>query len=184
MEDSFEIIIYIIFIALSLLGGLYKNYAKKKAEQQQRQSPPPDIDEVDIHDYHTEPPEEYQPTPKRNPFEEFIRQQLEAAEPEPQPVSVEIEEPEISESKSQKANILLDSSTKEGAAVFKSTSEELVSDNMHEPDFSISDPFIDESSPITDMIADEEIAQVNKVRAEFDLKKAVIYSEILSRPKH
>jgi hypothetical protein len=184
MDDSFELIIYIIFIALSLVGGLYKNYAKKKAEQSKRQSPPPAFDDTDIQDYNTEPQDEYKPSPRINPFEEFIRQQLEETKPEPKPIQKVVEEPKIPENKYQSASSKLDVILNEGNASFQNTAKELVSDNMFEPDFSISDPFAQESSPITDMIFQEEIGNRKNAIDDFDLKKAIIYSEIINRPNH
>lgn len=185
MEDAFEFIIYLIFIVLSLVGGLYKNYTKKKAEERQRQQTPSQVDQQEEYtDVYNDPFEEYDTEPKRNPFEEFIRQQLEGAEtetvleePTPQPyVETETQKPEFS--KTQVA------SAKEGNAVFESTNKELISDELLKHDFSISEHLEKYNDEISDVIGANEIKDENQLLDEFDLKKAVIYSEIIRRPDH
>lgn len=180
MEDAFEILIYVVFIVISLIGGLYKNYAKKKEEQRKRQAPTVQYDESDEYNTVPGPLDEPQTAPKRNPFEEFIRQQLEMNEPEPRVVK----EFEVEDSTDLVNKAKIEASKKEGNAVFQSTAQEIISDNMNDPDFSITDYFATEISPISNSIKDGEISDVDDLMSNFDLKKAVVYSEIVNRPKY
>ena len=193
MDDGFEILIYILFIVVSILGGLYKNYAKRKEEEARRlkrQQADGEYTESQSsnreREFQSEFEERSQQEPQRpvtNPFEEFLRQQMEIIE---EPVPEPPEEVVLSESQENKLN--LDSVGIEGAAVFESTANELLSDNMQEQDFSITNSIesIESLGEVYNYdynkITDNEISDIESVIEEFDGKKAIIYAEILKRP--
>lgn len=185
MEDAFEFIIYLVFIVLSLVGGLYKNYAKKKAEQRQRQQTQSQEDTHEEYpEAYSDPFEEPDTHQKRNPFEEFIRQQLEVVEPETMVEEAPKPPPEVKETLMPDLSASQQASTKEGNAVFESTNQELISDELLKPDFSITEHLEQNSDEIKDVIGMDEIKDENQLLEAFDLKEAIIYSELIRRPEY
>ncbi len=180
MEDRLEVIIYVAFILLSALGSIYKNYSKKKNEQAAKEkrnrvdyrNPPPASPMANPN-----PRKTVSPKPFPTSIEEFLKQQFEPEEDEL------IEEPEIRDkivSNEDKSKTFI-----EGDAAFETTNEELLSDNMKEKNFSITEMLkkresvLLENDEISDENGSESLAE-NQI-GEIDLKQAVIYSEIINR---
>jgi hypothetical protein len=174
MEDLFEVLIYIFFIAASLIGGLYKNYAKKKQEEAKvnRRRELSQQEAYESPTYEDEPPGN--PT-YTNPLEEFLKEQFDLEFDNEQKDKF----PELEEEKVVEAPERLQP---EGKAVFENPTQTLLSDNMKEEGFSITNAIeemeteamrIENNNPIYDGPFDEQ---------PFDLKKAIIYSEIINRP--
>ncbi|QQS52256.1 MAG: hypothetical protein IPM71_05840 [Bacteroidota bacterium] len=179
MEDYIEILIYVLFIAVSVIGGLYKNYAKKKEEQMRRTV----VREREVEPEYSKP----YASPTERPIipttlEEFLAQHfdLETVEEEKEPESIE------GNYKDRKQEIPLDRvESTEGTAVFESTRETLLSDINNESDYSrkgmLQSQVMEEIDE--DFIKTSEKALYDQKVEEFhfDAKQAVIYSEILKR---
>lgn len=162
-NDFLDILIYLVFIIGGLAANAYRNYVKRK-EEQNRQTETPD-EEAEFPDL----------------FPETI-----FGEREPKPIMTEEEMEEENEYDVQEefivpeepeAEITVESSGDrsviEGNAVFESTNSQLLSDDMHNLGQSISDEIAMMGSSLEETPEEE--------KEEFDLKRAVIYSEILNR---
>jgi len=175
MEDITELLIYIAFIVLSMIGGLYKNYAKRKAEEKKMMRR--EEDHV-ISDSHV--PTQAEEKQVTNPFEEMIRKGMEDF----------FEEPVAEESIADESEIVGTEISKEGEAVFNVTEEELLSDNMREEGFSITDELAEKEKSDVDSIKDteykykEEELKEMSIMDNFDPVDAIIYSEIMQRPNY
>ncbi len=180
MEDRLEVIIYVAFILLSAFGSIYKSYSKKKAEQAAKEKRRQTLDYNTTATQQAPIPEiRKESTTKTFPssLEEFLKQQFEMEE--------EVEESEVpKEIVSDKLKTKATESN-EGKAVFESTSEELLSDDMNRKDFSITE-MLKNREPV--LLEDEENSDINNCESgrkyqlcDFDLKQAVIYSEIINR---
>lgn len=179
-EDLLDILPYAILILISIIGGVVKNLEKKKSEQQKRY-------EADSRDYTFE---DEKPQPEKrplSPLEEFLRRQIEQVDSAPENGTQYIDtddEDIIPDETDRKQEIYEKSDTNgavEGTAVFESTSDSMLSDNMNEPDFSISDEVRD--MEVFNYDKEEEIPEDESILEDFDPLKAVLYSEIISRPK-
>lgn len=172
MGDRLEIFIYIAFVVLSLAGGLYKNYAKKKENERERQR------KLDANQY--KPSEIPVPPPRRssNPFENFLREQFDLMEePKTSTVANEMSPPIINENpKTEQAQSIIS----EGVPAFENTAQGLMSDNMPEEDFSLPEELKD-MEEFNYNLSDEERSSMEESFI-FDAKYAVIYSEILRKP--
>lgn len=175
MDDGIELFIYLAFLLLSLVGGIYKNINKKKEKERQRQQNSIPNSKT----YPATPP----PIPKpikqnTNPFEDFLKEKSDIEEEHPV-VSFKdfiTENKKSFKTKSEKERIV----RSEGLSAFESTTEALLSDNMYEDDFSITDEV--NSILEFDYNKSEISSATNDTLFDFDAKKAVIYAEILKRP--
>lgn len=173
MEDIFEILIYILFIGASVIGGIYKNYVKKKEEEKRRQRM--------AETTHSTPEfgSEEAPTPTvTRTLEDFLREQFEV---EMEPEVVEEYVPPVQEVSKPMPDEKL-KTLHEGTAAFKQTDNAILSDNLNDPNFSITDYInAQEKNPIYENeISDADTGALSDLD-EFDGAKAVIYSEILNR---
>jgi hypothetical protein len=174
MDDFGEVLIYILFILVSIIVGIYKSSAKKKEEQQRQMNKPV---AQSAQNQNTEQ------VPERSKFptsiEEFIRQQLEM-EQLTEPIEDELE---FDMDESQEGTV--DKIEKEeGIPVFNNTSETLLSDNMKDDGFTITSALEDQdiaSSEISSFDHDPAFTDGNEEES-FDLQAAVIHSIILDRP--
>ncbi len=182
MDDYIEILIYVLFIAVSIIGGLYKNYAKKKEEQMRR---------TVAREREMQP--EY-PTPKASPsgrptipttLEEFLAQHFDIETEE------EEETPELVESKYEKPlkDLPLDSiETPEGTPAFETTRKTLLSDINNESDYSrkgmLESQVMDELDEDFIKTSEKELYNQKEEVFHFDAMQAVIYSEILKRQEY
>lgn len=154
-----EIVIYVVVMVVGLAASAYRNYVKRKQQQQQpADQGMPGFPETEF-DTIIDSDEEIE--------EEIVEEPLETVEFPVQEEYEEVEEfilPEqlINEKKSQK----------EGEAVFESTDDELVSDDYFEDKHK-------NLSEVIEEISDKETEKEEKSEP-FDLKKAIIYSEIMS----
>lgn len=175
--DGLQVFIYLIVIVASIIGGIVKNSAKKKEEEQRRTRQAEAQQRVN-----TEEP--VPPQKSSNPFEEFLRRQLEEFEDGSK------EERDIVEIEEEPVVPVVDEEYIEGNAVFSTTEEALLSDNMKEKDFSISDSLKQANNEGEvynfnyNEIAEDEIADQIEKEVFFDARKALIYSEIFKRPKY
>lgn len=173
MDDIFEVLIYILFIGASVIGGIYKNYAKKKAEEQKRQGMQEAVSEQRIGEPNTKPENR---TSMPRSLEDFLRDQFE--------MEMEtVEDSEIEENETHVKEPEKEASAKEGVAAFENTTTSLFSDNMQDEGFSITNAINnqEESGIFMEEIGDESSGIFNDDE-EFDAKKAIVYSEILKRP--
>lgn len=173
MDDIFEVLIYLLFIGASVIGGIYKNYAKKKEEERKRQRIQEAASQGNVADHDIEV--KSAPSAPRT-IEDFLREQFELEmEPEkPQKEIVVESEPEIKS----------EASEKEGVAAFENTTDTLLSDNLNDKDFSISNEIDkhEKQSKILLEEIDDSSSTIFSEDEEFDARKAVIYSEIMKRP--
>lgn len=178
--DGLQIFIYLLVIIASIIGGIVKNSAKKKEEQQRRER------QAEAKKRMATEVQEPEPKSSSNPFEEFLRRQLEEFEEEPFVDDVLVEEPSdtvVEPSANPKKHI-------EGNAAFDSTDQALLSDNMKEEGFSISNSIeeIENEGEVYnfsyDNISEDEITDVKDEEEFFNARKALIYSEIFKRPEY
>jgi hypothetical protein len=174
--DGLQIFIYLLVIVASIVGGIVKNSAKKKEEAQRRARQAEAKRRVAT--------EDNEPKPKpSNPFEEFLRRQLEEFE------EVPVEEEEIVEVVSE-PDVNTKEKYTEGNAVFNSTSNALLSDNMKEEGFSISNSLeeLENEGEVYNFsyeeITEDEITDKKDEEEFFNARKALIYSEIFKRPEY
>jgi hypothetical protein len=180
MDDGLEIFVYLFFIIASIIGAVVKNSAKRKEEERRKaQRGAAARNNVPTYENTGEKKK------AGSMLEEFIRQQLEEFEvPENRkPQEILVDEPAL-DSKEEKYI------KEEGNAVFDSTDAALLSDNMREENFSISDSISDleKTGEVYNFnynkIAEDEISDVQKKEEFFDARKALIYSEIFKRPEY
>jgi hypothetical protein len=193
MDDKINILVYVLFIAISIIGGIIQNANKKKAEEARRQQQKSGPQKSPS----TAMPPISGPRETTNPFEEFLRRQLEQLnnpeehkpeeeEPVYKPLPVEIK-PErkpipstlnpIDEFSPMDKNAL-----KEGEAAFESTAREIFSDNIYEKEFTLSNEIKDLEAFDYNLISKGELIEVQEM--DFDISKAIVYSEILKRPAY
>ena len=168
MEDFVGIIIYLLIAVIGILASVYRQKNKRKAVK-----PPP----VPTAPVNTEVSESYET--EFDPFAGFFEEK--PAVPEQEYVTAE-EESEvremIAEEKAESKN------RDEGEAVFKETEETIISDDIQyeSPDVFAKVEY-GEGSP--NLLEDEDLTKDHpkpaEEREEFDLRKAIIYSEILKR---
>lgn len=162
-----EILIYIIALIVGLALNAYRNYNKRKAKELQQQGGEepefpevlfePVFDEQEPRYEETEVQEEIKPVPE---VDEVNKELTEVVESE-----LAIDKPE----------------KEEGVAAFSSTEQQLISDDINESSIQLSDIY----STITEgeiKIGDYKEPEISDA-VEFDLRKAVILSEILN-PKY
>lgn len=160
-----EIVIYVILMVAGLAASAYRNFMKKKEEQQKvPQEDMPDFPEsvFDAGYESEESPEE----------ETYIESSVAVDYQEPEEME---KEPEllISEQKSVNEKISSESQT-----VFESTKDEIIADNFLE-----SQRMEDINSLEYNYNKDSEaIEEIDDIEG-FDLRKAIIYSEIM-KPKY
>lgn len=176
MEDIFELIIYGLVLLASAVGGIYKNYANKKANERKKQREANQPQSAPADPWAEDEPETAPPTS----FEEFIRRQLEdepVVTPEKKaPLTVQEQKAKVTEKEH--------ASQSEGIAAFESTSQTLISDDVY-LDKVIQSAEYSDPDEINDMaIYDTEASALPGFVDEFDAKQAVIYSEILKRPEY
>jgi hypothetical protein len=168
MEDFVGIIIYLLIAVIGILASVYRQKNKRRALK-----PPPvpttPVDAEVSESYETE----------SDPFAGFFDEK--PAVPEQDYVTAE-EENEvreiIAEEKAESKNL------DEGEAVFKEIKETLISDDIQ---YESPDVFAEveygEGSP--NLLEDGDLTKDHtkplEEKEEFDLKKAIIYSEILKR---
>ncbi len=158
-ENGFlEIVIYIIIMVVGLAAGAFRNYNKRKEQQQLPQEMMPDDQNTDI-----DPVFDYdEPVIERPVIEELFGQEDEVVQQQPEEVTEEDQAFKI------------DAGT-EGQAVFESTSDQIISDDYLE----IENVDYEEISDYDYNSIDDKLKDPDA----FDLKKAVIYAEILN-PKY
>jgi hypothetical protein len=197
MDDKINIYVYILFIAISIVGGLIKNYNKKKEEERQKARR---LETAKNAPQDSMPPIGG-PVTTTNPFEEFLRRQLEQfEEPEEEPldniptyrtkpidsIPTEISVPidTIPATKS----IPIDTVTanfdpsKEGVSAFETSAHDFNAEKYFEKDFSLSSEIRDLEKFEYNAIDENDLTDIHEVVADFDATKAIIYSEILMRP--
>ncbi|MBN1599890.1 MAG: hypothetical protein JW894_16460 [Bacteroidales bacterium] len=155
-NDFLDILIYAVFIIAGLAANAYRNYAKKKEEERRRQEQPTEEELPDAFpdlEYEYEEPKEIIPDEPEYYEEEVTEQPVQEYEQE-------IREEENIE-------------VEEGNAVFESTSNQLLSDNIE----SVGDSIFDEIGQMENQI----YSLVQEEPEAFNLRDAVIYSEILKR---
>jgi hypothetical protein len=195
MDDAIQILIYVLFIVVSIVGGIIKNNNKKKEEEAQRQKRRT-ISNSDIPP--TAMPPMSGPENTVNPFEEFLRRQLEQyEEPEEEPIDVipGYETPiDVIPAHETPIDIILPEGKpieftpgksefyKEGVSVFDTTSKEFSYDSILAEDFSSHSEIKDMEAFEYDEIKYGDLSELQEEVADFDASKAVIYSEILKRP--
>ncbi len=168
MEDFVGIIIYLLLAVIGILASVYRQKNRRKAIK-----PPP----VPTAPVNTEVTESYET--EYDPFAGFFEEK--PAVPEQEYVTAE-EESEVQEmTAEEKAE---SKNHDEGEAVFEETKETFISDDIH---YESPDVFAEveygEESP--NLLEDEDLTKDHpkppEEKEEFDLKKAIIYSEILKR---
>jgi hypothetical protein len=182
MDNNFDLIVYILFIVASIVGGIIQNNNKKKAEvkRQQRKAEFNPYEEKQVTNM---PPESTPPIPT-NPLEEFLRRTLEEFQEPAYEEEKPVPTPAI-EQMVPKAEIkpeIIDY-TAEGAEAFEATKNESFSKNIFDQNITLSSLIKDADRfeytlPPTDNTDNE-----NALEPEFDAREAVIYSEIL-KPKY
>jgi hypothetical protein len=168
MEDIVGIIIYLLLAVIGILASVYRQKNRRKAAK-----PPPiptaPVDTEVADSYDTE----------FDPFAGFFEEK--PAVPQQEYMTAE-EESEVQELQTEeKADI---KNLDEGEAVFKETKETLISDDVQyeSPDVFAEVEYGDESaSLLEDGDLTKDHAKPQEEKEEFDLKKAIIYSEILKR---
>jgi len=161
-NGSLEIVIYVILMVAGLAASAYRNYMKKKGQQQKMPGEAmPDFPESAFDTvYDSEESSEEEAYNDSSIAVEFI----EPEEPEKEPELL------LSEQKLVKEKI-----ASEGEAVFESTKNEMLAEDYLESQRKdLSDSFEYDYNKESDESEDSE---------GFDLKKAVIYSEIM-KPKY
>ncbi len=170
-NDYIDIIIYIVIMVVGLLASAYRNYAKKKEiENRQPGEVIPGFPEVEF-----EPVFEYE-KPKN---EEPVYKEIVTSEPESELVREIIstlDTPVLEKVTSINDLILSDAPIIEGEAVFKSTAEQLISDNINDLGISLTELQPDNNDILKGEISDFQEEVVEEV---IDLEEAVIHSEIL-----
>lgn len=197
MEDGIEILIYIFFIVVSIVGGLIKNVSKKKEEERQRARRAEAAQRAPS----ASMPPVSGPKETINPFEEFLRRQLEQyEEPEEeildtiptvrsQPVDVIPERestpidtvPTFNSSSIEMTPISMELAN-EGISAFEPIPHDFNAEKYFEKDFSLSSEIKDLEKFEYDAIAGDDLTLMQEEIAGFEVSKAVIYSEILKRP--
>lgn len=192
MDDIVQVIFYIVIVLAGIAGPLIKNSKARKEQEAQRarrQQQMRHQEEQTSIEQEVVENQPSRPIPKTNPFEEFLRQQLEEfGEPEEHYATEEelVQKSEIEE------EVPVDTVVSEGTAAFESTTDSMLSDNMSEEGFSISESVANvvDSSSDNDIynydysdLKESEISDKNTEVESFDAKKALIYSEIFKRPK-
>jgi hypothetical protein len=191
MDDKINILVYVLFIAISIIGGIIQNANKKKAEEARRQQQKSGPQKSPS----TAMPPISGPRETTNPFEEFLRRQLEKMEePEEekpvfksQPVEVKIERKPLVEKTSTLSPIdefipMDKNALIEGEAVFESTAREILSENIYQKDFTLSDEIKDQEAFDYNLISKGDLIEVEEI--DFDISKAIVYTEILKRPAY
>jgi hypothetical protein len=198
MDKGIDLWIYIFFIIVSVIGGIIKNISKKKEEEAQRQRRKT-VANQDVPS--TSMPPISGPQKTTNPFEEFLRRQLEQfEEPEeepldniptykPQPIDTipsvktqPIDTIPTGKSPSIEYTPMNLEAVNEGEAAFESTTKEIYSDTIFENGFSFSNEIADQKAFEYDTIAKGDLTELHEEMVEFDASQAVVYSEILRRP--
>jgi len=153
-----EIVIYIIIMVVGLAAGAFRNYNKRKEQQRLSQEMMPDDQNTDV-----DPVFDYdEPVIERPVIEELFGQEDEVIQQQPEEVT------------EKDPAFKIDAGT-EGQAVFESTSDQIISDDY--PEIGITD--YEEISDYDYNSIDDKLKDPDA----FNLKKAVIYAEILN-PKY
>ena len=184
MEDITGLIIYIILAIIGVLAGVYRNKYKKKT------AIPPPLESATVEAEQAETPESTF-DPFTGLFEEKVEDEDLVAEMEIKEEELIAEENINKEETTAEREIEKKDSYKqeysEGEAVFNKTNEVLISDG----DSGITSDEISDTElidSISDTERDEYIISDHEEYSEreekFDLRKAVIYSEILKRREY
>lgn len=184
MEDSKDLIIYLIFIAISILASVYKSITKKREDQKRAETARRQQEMM----------EDEVPGETVNPFEEFLKRQFEEFEepeenyPLPEPVNETVVDEPVKPQVHRAKEPILDTITKEGMASFQNTTDAMSSatvvGSIHQ--FGM---FPEAEAAAATTIRDEihlvDIAVIDQEEEdnipEFDAVNAVIFSEILRR---
>ncbi len=175
MEDSIEIIVYILAMLLGLGATAYRNYAKRKEMERRRTEATgekrPGLDDIfDMEEQEDAYEEEAMYTRDEEYTEEpsvYEDTQMEQQEGQTYtPFSVE----ELREKSPEPVSDI--ETRSEGVAAFKTTQEALISDDMQDKSFEI--PDIMTKGEIGKEVEEEEVEEINWT-------DAIIYSEILKR---
>lgn len=184
MEDITGLIIYIILAIIGVLASVYRNKNKKKPV-----IPRP----LESETVEAEPAETPESTfdPFAGLFEEKVEEEDLVAEMDIKEEEIIIEENINKEETIAGRDIKEENSLKneysEGEAVFKETNEVLISDN----DSGITSGEISDTEFVESIFETEkdesiisELDEYSERKEKFDLRKAVIYSEILKRREY
>lgn len=165
MDDFIEILVYIVFILLTIVGSVYRNQQKKKEFERKKNNIPGTAGTGSVEMEERIPGNNFPPIFDFEPelIEEKVPQEI-LVETEVERSPVEATVPESIESEI------------EGASAFKSTESELLSDDLQEEgeDFDL-------TKHLEEEFKFEESAIEEESDFDFDPVKAVIYSEILNR---
>jgi hypothetical protein len=184
MEDITGLIIYLILAIIGVLAGIYRNKNRKRSV-----IPPP----AETPSAETGPEESYKSEydPFAGIFEEKFEEEYSKAENNIR------EEEFVDEQPAKEEELIIDQEVKEediykekyeeGAAVFDETKQVIISDDYSEiTDSSISDQELTKDLTVTDqektIIGEGD--ESSEKKSGFDLRKAVIYSEILKRREY
>ena len=167
MEDKIEIILYLILGLGALLGNIYRSYSKKKQEEERKEMARRNASR----DFNPQPSR-----PKASPVFPDLETLLGIPKQEPKTetdyTETRFEFPEEETGRFQAKD--------EGEAVFNSTKEELITDNLlSEGDFSITE-FVQQN----EVESQFSFAEEREEDFKFDPLQAVLYSEILKRPNY
>lgn len=166
-NGNLEIIFYIIAAIVGLAVNAYRNYSKKKAgEMKGPVEEEPDFPEVLFEP--VIPKQEYM-------WEEEINEETGQTQEW-------IESREEDEGLMEKVEVTDNPKIPEGVAALNITREQLNPDNLTEDDSPISD-FFSKEEIYTDKEISDSVEEDLSEEDAFDLRKAVIYSEILN-PKY
>ncbi|MBN2487115.1 MAG: hypothetical protein JXB34_14165 [Bacteroidales bacterium] len=186
MEDGLEILIYLAFLIISIIGGVIKNHNKKKEDERRRARQAENTRRETV----APMPPVGGPVETTNPFEEFLRRQLEQyEEPEeyfpgniPEEQTAEFEPAPTMQYKAEEPTTMDKAFEFEGAAAFESTSNAMIVDHINVADVHDNGEIKDLEAFQYDAIEDDDITAMQEEIANFEASKAVVYSEILKHP--
>lgn len=172
MEDLAGVIIYLIIAIIGVLAGVYRNKAKRAqasagTQGKAPQEPAADYDpfsglfEEDEQEYKFEDKETEELT--EEPEEEFIEKER-----------IETEKASVAEEEKPKEAEDYKKEYTEGEAAFKETEEAIIPDSITDKSESII--LKEKEMPLS---IEDDLYALNK--EDFDLRKAIIYSEIINR---
>lgn len=178
MEDLTGIIIYLIIAVIGVLAGVYRNKQKKDqmaSKTHAKTQPLPGVDtDYDPFSGLFEEEEEKDIISEEQEVELMAEEQTEkftAEEEDKAGTTYMADEQELKETADYREGYI------EGEAAFQKTEDVILSDSIIDEDEQVT--LSEEEIPLNSEI-DEYIKDVGK----FDLKKAIIYSEIINRKQY
>jgi hypothetical protein len=166
MEDVVGIIIYLLIAVIGILASVYRQKNRKRAVK-----PPP----VPTAPLDTEVDEGYKT--RFDPFAGFFEEKQVVPEQEYMTAEEESEDHKLIAEEKADSKI-----RNEGEAVFEETQETLISDDVQyeSPDVFAKAEYGEEAPILLEDLTKDHLKPPEE-REEFDLKDAIIYSEIINR---